>query len=374
MPSLSIVHTLLFVGAAQGLLLAIALFSLSRGNRTANRILAVLLFLFSMMIFFHTLAEGSGAADQDPGPLHHGEVWFFLFGPLFYLYVRALTERTFKLRLKAGVHLLPFHIALAVALVAAVVRLDPSVTGLLGGGMMWLMVGQVAIYMYLVLRLLRRHKENIQDQFSSLERVNLRWLWFVTIGFLVIWPAAFLVEIFKRSPEDWNAIWLLISVFMYLIGYMSIRQPAIFGGEPEGDESPAGEEKKKYEKSSLSDEDGLALFQRLEESMSSERPYLESNLTLPELAKRLGVSVHHLSQIINQRLGQNFFEYVNAYRIREAKRLLEDPAMDHLTIAAIGFEAGFNSVSSFNTVFKKTSRSTPSQYRATRRSQNASLT
>jgi AraC-like DNA-binding protein len=77
----------------------------------------------------------------------------------------------------------------------------------------------------------------------------------------------------------------------------------------------------------------------------------------------MNVSTHHLSQIINERLNKNFFEFINHFRVKEAKRLLKDPGSQHLTLAAIGFEAGFNSVSSFNSIFKKATSFTPSQYR-----------
>jgi len=85
------------------------------------------------------------------------------------------------------------------------------------------------------------------------------------------------------------------------------------------------------------------------------------DLNLPKLAQRLSMSTHHLSQIINERLQKNFFEFVNQYRIEEAKNLLRDKA--NINVAEIGFEAGFSSVSAFNTAFKKYTGLSPSQFR-----------
>jgi AraC-like DNA-binding protein len=97
--------------------------------------------------------------------------------------------------------------------------------------------------------------------------------------------------------------------------------------------------------------------------MKEERPYIESNLTLQKLAKALAMPPHHLSQIINEQLNQNFFDFINYHRIEEAKRMLIDPARKHYSILAISEEVGFNSKSAFNAAFKKHTDMTPSEFR-----------
>ena len=97
--------------------------------------------------------------------------------------------------------------------------------------------------------------------------------------------------------------------------------------------------------------------------MQKERPYLESELTLPKLADLLQVPPHHLSQVINESLGQNFFDFVNAHRVEEAQRLLRDPERSAYTVLAIAEEAGFNSKTAFNTAFKKVTGKTPTEFR-----------
>ena len=97
--------------------------------------------------------------------------------------------------------------------------------------------------------------------------------------------------------------------------------------------------------------------------MTTERPYLESDLTLPKLAEDLGVSTHHLSQIINEVHGKNFFNFINEYRVNEVKRKIQDPAYDNYSLLGIAYESGFNSKSAFNRVFKNITGQTPSQFR-----------
>ena len=97
--------------------------------------------------------------------------------------------------------------------------------------------------------------------------------------------------------------------------------------------------------------------------MKQEKPYLDSELTLLELAGTLNVSPHNLSEAINTQLQQTFFDFVNQYRVEQVKKDLADPQKQHLTFLALALEAGFNSKSSFNTIFKKHAEMTPSEYR-----------
>ena len=99
--------------------------------------------------------------------------------------------------------------------------------------------------------------------------------------------------------------------------------------------------------------------------MINEKPYLNGNLTLSGLANTLSIPTHHLSQTINERLKVNFFDFVNQYRVEEAKSMMKRQEYAHFSLADIGFEAGFNSVSTFNKSFKKFLNLTPSEYQKT---------
>ena len=96
--------------------------------------------------------------------------------------------------------------------------------------------------------------------------------------------------------------------------------------------------------------------------MENEKPYLNNRLGLKDVAEYLNISVHHLSQVINEQLDKNFFDFVNDYRVTEVKNLLRDPKHKQFTLLAIAYDCGFNSKSSFNSVFKKITGLTPSSY------------
>ena len=122
----------------------------------------------------------------------------------------------------------------------------------------------------------------------------------------------------------------------------------------------------KYARSTLREPQSDRLLERLTAFFDTEKPYLSAELTLESVAERLSLSPHHLSQTVNQRLGRNFNDWVNSYRIEEARRLLGDPRASHLSIAGIGDAAGFGSKSTFNAAFKKFAGMTPSEFRRRR--------
>lgn len=120
---------------------------------------------------------------------------------------------------------------------------------------------------------------------------------------------------------------------------------------------------KKYEKSGLSEDRAKVYLNRLMNLMEKDRPYVDSNLTLTQIAEKLEISPHNLSEIINTQLQQNFFDFINSFRVEKAKSDLIDLKKQHLKILSIAYDAGFNSKSSFNTIFKKITNMTPSEYR-----------
>ena len=117
-----------------------------------------------------------------------------------------------------------------------------------------------------------------------------------------------------------------------------------------------------YRKSGLKPEEAKNLHQQLLTLMATEKPYLEPKLSLAQLADSLGVLPNHLSQIINQYEGKNFYDFVNNYRVNEFIALAKKDTDKNFNLLGLAFEAGFNSKSSFNQVFKKIKGQTPSQF------------
>ncbi|GAA4449802.1 hypothetical protein GCM10023189_09480 [Nibrella saemangeumensis] len=151
------------------------------------------------------------------------------------------------------------------------------------------------------------------------------------------------------------------TITIYATSLLVMRGSDFFKEAPLTATTP--EPRKKYEKSALSEEKEEAVMTGLTRLMISEKPYLEADLSLPKLAQRLNTSPHHLSQLLNDRLNQSFFDMLAAYRVQEAQQLLHDPATTNLKIDEIAERVGYNSTSAFHTAFKRITGQTPAQFR-----------
>lgn len=368
--SFNIFSVTLLLGAAQGFFLALLLFERKR-NQTANRLLAFLVCFYSVYIgdvalfvmnYHQAFPHLIGVTVGLPS----------LFGPLHYLYVRLMISPGRKLEKRDWLHflpfvifkayMLPFHLSSAPEKLQFIQNLAVAGEPLALVGFEWVMILQGNIYMFLSLLLLKRHSRTIKDSFSSIDKINLSWLRNLTIGTAGIWLLVLILNLlpaigFTLTENADHFIAPATSLFIYVMGYLSLRQRETHIGEVDFTRAP------KYQKSGLSPEQSENYLHRLRQFMESKKLYTKNDLTLNELAERLAIPAHHLSQIINDRLQQNFYDFVNNYRVEEAKKRLLDPAYQHLTILAIAYEVGFSSKSVFNAAFKKLANMTPSQYK-----------
>ncbi len=105
------------------------------------------------------------------------------------------------------------------------------------------------------------------------------------------------------------------------------------------------------------------LLAEIQTFMKQNKPYLDGSLTLPQLAEQLGISPNYLSQVVNEQLDKNFFDFINYSRVEEAKKYLTDPGKDRTNILPLAFDADFNTKSAFYTAFKRHAGMTPGQFK-----------
>ncbi len=294
---------------------------------------------------------------EHPLPLLHG---VFL-----YLYVAALTDQLPRDRRLLCMHAIPALATYAFLIPFFLLPPDQKVAVYLQRGaghevfmaIKWYAIACSGIaYVAWSAILLRRHRRAIRDQFSDLHKVNLQWLQLLTFGLGFVWAV---VIVFHNDIM----VFAGAVVFVFLIGFFGVRQANIFITRTDGPESE--DQKKKYTKSGLTDDAAGALHQRLKDLMAAEALYKKSDLSITDLSTRLGVHPNSLSQVINQREGRNFYEFVNMYRLEEFKRLVAAPGSQRLTLLSLAYDCGFSSKTSFNRFFKKATGQTPSEYFAT---------
>lgn len=310
-----------------------------------------------------------------------GLSWPFamLKGPAIYAYVRAMTTPAPPAYSRRDLLLLGWPFLLGVILATPFYLLDgPSkiafmtrgeaalfadrgleATGVLGVIGLALLVAFA--YLVAAFRLLRRHMKRAPELFSNIEDTSLSWARWV----LLILSAAWLWGVAKSSgsvlgiaPVWQEAVASMLEIaWVGALAYFGVLQRPIFNTQRKSPPPPV----QKYSRSALDRERMQRIAEKLTLAMTEEKLFEDSSLSLRDLSDRLGVSENYISQTLNDMLSRNFFDFVNAARVDEAKRLLRACEMSVLEVA---LTVGFNSRSTFNVAFKKHAGMTPSQFRA----------
>ena len=362
---LSFLAILNLVGAAQGVLLALALLTSRDSNETTNRLLAALILTISIVVAGSVLLT-SNYFFKFPhlSRVHHPFV--FLAAPLLFLYIRELTADVKRIGKIDFLHFIPATLCLIYLLpyylqsgAAKIQILSLEYVQESFGDWYYvrsaLFITQALVYLILIAIMIVKYARKVKQRNSPHDRAILFEVRVFVIACVVLWVGAIV-----RYVTNLRGTNLLVplgaSMLIYGMGYLKMRRPGPLTSEDE----PAA---KKYEKSTLTLERSKRYLDKLLQFMEKEKPFTDGDLTIQKLAEKLAIPSNHLSQTVNERLGQTFSDFINSYRVEEAKRKLLDPAFKHLSVLGIAEEVGFNSKSSFNAVFKKHTNLTPSEFR-----------
>lgn len=293
----------------------------------------------------------------------------FLTGPLFYLLIIEITRRKTSFNYKHLLHFIPFVLFLGFILSQFQFQDYATKIFLLENrfpyAANWVKLADISMYfhfaIYAILSLLElsRSRENIYEEFSqSIER-NIFYLKFIAYDYLIVWGLNTFEWYVSYGQFFSYALRVITTLNIFVIAntivYQGLKFPKLFK-----DDSP---KKPKYEKNALTDSEKEEYIKKLKEYMDAHKPYLSPTLSLSDLANGLGMPSFALSQVLNLKAGQNFYEFINTYRIEESKRLLTQSSQNSKTILEILYQCGFNSKSVFNSAFKKYTGMTPSEFK-----------
>ena len=372
---LTLIDILLVTSIVQSLALAAFLMLPVNISLLSNRLLLVTVICFAAGLS-EIFLYGSGLAVKHPNLAYLGTLLGLLQAGTLFLYAKSLMYRDFKLVKEHAVHSLLFWVVSAIFLaeyylqpveVKLQILLQRDHPGVLTSPLLAVGIHLVFLgYLYATIRSINRFGVNIRQIFSNIENKQLSWLRSLLIGYSIVWTVSMFyclsAHVYKSGDSTaWVVAIGAVTGFIF-INYLfvnALRQPIIFSGLS-AEESALLAIENEGEALPFSDSE---FIHTLEKYMSEEKPYLYSNLTVEQLARKMEVQPRELSRAINQGLGKNFFEFISRYRIEEAKRQLDD-ATNTNNILQIMYESGFNSKSVFNTAFKKATGKTPSQYRA----------
>lgn len=304
----------------------------------------------------------------------------YIYGPLLLLYAKWMTTEHPRFDPRYLWHFAPFLIFL----VAALIYIDENVMHgtdgflvrdrfvsfrIVYGSTFFISITAYSIATFVVIK---RHKQRLKEFVSySSEKITLQWLVGLSITFYTGYVVMFIfggVDIMVGfMPFDpYEISFISLTLLTFLFGVFGFHQPGIFEELVRHEHSinvpELDADSKKYQRSGLKQHDVADLVNKIRKYMVIEKPYLDRELSIYDLSKQLNISRHTLSEVINEHMGMNFYNLVNEYRVKEVKDRLKSDKYKQLTILAIAYDSGFNSKSSFNTIFKEKTGQTPSEY------------
>ncbi len=395
---ITLLPALTLLGAAHGIFLSLALLNAKAGDISSHRILSLFTFLFAIDLGEEFLYQ-TGFFSSAPHLLQVLSPIDLKYGPVLYFYVSHLTSRGntsnqinnshhFVPVIAGALLLTPFYFFLTGTQklqfveslrTGEITNAGAPISVVLGVSLFALLtLLQIGFYLVICIREVRSHNNNITQEFSDLEKINLAWLRNLLVGLSLIY-LLFVGDQFFPDFLGMNflgdSITILAVILIYTMGYLGLRQPKIFTHSLRHIEQSTGNHAtqndsefdlsspNRYKKSGLDKETSQSFLDELLTHMVVQKPYLQGGLTLPELASQLGITPNYLSQIINEQKNLNFHDFINQYRVEEAKRLIQ--TTEKPNILQIAFDAGFNSKSAFYTAFKKATSMTPTQFAKT---------
>ena len=381
---IGIFDLVIFLGIFQGLLLAWFFLRNTQQGKEGNLYQGLLLLSLSLIIF-EELLNNTGAIVRVLHLSNFSEPLNLAIGPLIYLYVRrSITPEGNRKRdlihfvllflyliymgfyflqpeaAKYNSYIHSKHPGWPMLQISSPLPEDPLGVRNYINEITVLVFITYLIFSFRELWFKKKEKDHSGD-ISSEKLVELKTF---TIHFAILIAIFIVTKItFGRDLGDYLVAGY-ISLFFFITSFRVMRSSSYFEHTHSFLDVPVT----KYSKSSLSDKRKHEILAMIQKEMQENRFFAGNLASLSDLARRINESSHHVSQVINEKLGKNFFELIAQYRIEDAKRMLKSRQGNRMTIEEIAEEVGYNSKSSFNTAFKRLTGQTPSQFRASEKS------
>ncbi len=374
--------------AGMSLLFLLVLFLLKSNSGSSKKLLSIfflnaIFFLLYYYAYLHRSRILGGVA------LFFGSGSGFLLGPILLFYVRSLVQSSKNFTKPLLLHLSPYFFYLS--LLSAPIALSMTLGVFQDYHSNYVAVADYinlienayfATYIFISLKLVRRIQRARRQTYSFVESSNLDWIYYLIIGLftIVILDSIFSIYELIFPRIEWNIgtiIAVCIIVLYSILGYKGMFQskillPNFLLEEPSNQDSNNMNSNVSIDKNSpkltrqldvFSEEEIAALKLKLDEILNEKKPYLNESLSLSELAKELGITDKKLSELLNQHLQTNFYNFINTYRVSEVKKKLIEDTEKKYTLLSIAYECGFQSKTSFNRVFKQKTGMSPSKFR-----------
>ena len=302
----------------------------------------------------------------------------FAIGPLIYFYIKSFIEREFAFDKKKLLHFLPTAIYTIYKINVYIYdRSQPGFSETQNGVFMqsdlyygidvfYVIVVSIQMFLYLALSIYvyYQYRNALVQQYSNTYKSELHWL----RNFLFVYSFLFVYDVLQTVTDEfifnlgWTGRWwyqflsVIIVIYVGLKGFFTDMNTL-----KKIDLSIIPTSKKA--KNGAIEFDRIKELEKMQYVVSTEKLYLDPNLSLTQLSKAVRMSPTLVSDLINRGLGKNFNDYINRYRVKTIVSRLSDENYSHLSILSIALDNGFNSKATFNRVFKKITGKSPSEYR-----------
>lgn len=383
----SLIDLILLFAAFQGFLLMIVIPTMQDFNREANRLLVILLGLASFFLFSKVIGYYRDVANVLPKLILVPNFALFTFAPVFYFYLhRLLFRKGFTLN-QAWPHFIlpslqflvyiPYFFMDGKRFQHKIVNNETDLKWVFAITFIIALFSNLYYY-YKCKKAIRNYSESYINETAYHQNINylsaVLVIFMICIVLGIFTSVLFVVNTLKGGlitellENSINLIWIAFSLIGFVLGYYAIHQPEIFKISHEEETALAVPEPEAAKtRTSIAEEDLEAFRNRIEEVMKSQKPFLNPNLALNDLATLIKTPSHTLSRVIREGYDKNFFDFINSYRIEEFKENINNPKYHNYTLLGIAFEVGFNSKTAFNRSFKKMTGQTPSEYYHSRR-------
>ncbi len=361
-PSFDTWTSMFLLVSSFGFFLSIIL-SLHKRSRAHNLPIILLILGFSFIllqyVFFWTKYQ-----SIYPHLYFFDAVWYLSFGPLVYHYVTRFYDKSFKI---GWYHYVPALLSFILHVIYYVKSNGfQNIQDYNNENLFyfywsikspWLAALSLIIYIVIIKDFIALYQGKQTSEFEILRTKWIRLLINLFLVFTISYISYYTLVRFSFFNVAWDyGISFSMSLAIYGLGYMVYKEPSIFNGE-----LLANLFIKNSNQNELTEATKNEFHQQLLSYIAKEKPYLDNNLRLVHLADKIGFSSHTLSKLINEKAQKNFNQFINDYRLEEAKKmLLEDP---ETSIKTIYFDVGFNNKATFNTAFKNKFNCTPSEFK-----------
>lgn len=344
----------LALGAVQSILIGLALLR-QKKSHPSQIYLVLFLLVVGLQLAFKIISK-SWLWDHARTIYMISYNYGYLVGPLIYLFFRS-RQYDSQFTRKDFIHFIPF-------LISTIITLTDELLGYTIPGSLlyilpwpsWQLLSMMA-YGFASWELVR------VEEGTSASPMKQFLLWSLSVETIIVITIAILVRNFQWLP-DIRIFFVALTFLIYWISYKLFSSPGVFEFntvEPLIKLNVVTSSK--YANSGLTEHRSLSILEGIKKAVECDKVFLEHDLTLDDVARRLGVKRHHLSQVLNEHYRQSFTELITSLRLEEAQTRILEHAHDDYKISAIAFDAGFRSVSSFTTMFKKRFKVSPSEFR-----------